>query len=435
MGQPSEISHFISQYSNIRGAARVKRFLAVLLIGAAALCASPGTIRAAAPRILLDGLPLAFPVAPRVEAGRTLVPFRVIAEALGVTVNWRDSTQSIDAQGLSHSVQMQINAPVMSVDGIPVTLDVPPQIVDERTLVPLRAFSAAFGARVDWDPTTETAILISPVRPMRTLAFYALRSYPERDLVARFSDAAYGWAMLQSDGRVDLAGGEYRWPEADGDVTGERLLADAAGARVRRLLSIHAVDRQTADLAALVRSPELVARAAGEIAAVVMAKGFDGVVLDLEGLGQNEQGDDLQGVRQGFTSLVAGVARELRAAGKETIVSVQPLNGWYHGYDYAALAGVADLLQVMAHDFTPGGGPEPADRVEEAIRLALADVGPERRTKLLLGIVAPYETPETLPQKAGLAKRYGLVGVSLWRLGEVGPERMAALDASITPQR
>jgi hypothetical protein len=425
----------VYQYEGVR---KMKRFLAGLMVAAVALCTSVAAKpvgAAVSPRILLDGLPLAFPVAPRVEADRTLVPFRAIAEALGVTVTWYQSTRSIDAQGLNHQVRLQIDSAVMSVDGIPVALDVPPRMVDDRTLVPLRAFSAAFGARVDWDGATQTAMLISPVRPMRTLAFYALRSYPERQLVARFSDAAYGWAMLKSDGHVDLAGGEYRWPEPDGDVTGERLLADAAGARVRRLLSIHAVDRQTADLAALVRRPELVATAASDIVAVVKSRGFDGVVLDLEGLGQNEQGDDLQRTRQGFNSLVASVSKELRAAGKETIVSVHPLNGWYHGYDYAALAGAADLLQVMAHDFTASGGPEPSDQVEEAIRLAVAAVGPERRTKLLLGIVAPYETAETLPQKAGLAKRYGLAGVSLWRLGEVGSERMAALDATITPQR
>jgi hypothetical protein len=420
----------------------VKRFAIALLVSASLLASSPGAsvaraaeAPAAAPRILLDGLPLGFLVPPRVEDDRTMVPFRVIAEALGVAVTWHEDSRSIDAGGLGRSVRLAIDNKTMWVDGVPVLLDVPPMIVDGSTLVPLRAFSTAFGAQVGWEQATQTAAVLSPVREMRTLAFYALRSYPERQFVSRFSDAAYGWSMLTADGHVDLKGGEYRWPEPDGDITGERLLADAATARVRRHLMIHAVDGTTADLAGLVRNPDTVARAAREIAAVTVAKGFDGVVLDLESLGQNETGDDLKRVRDGFTSFVATVTKGLHAANKEVIVSVHPLNGWYHGYDYAALADSADLLEVMAHDYVQDGSPDPADKVEEAIRLAVQHVGADRRAKLLLGIVSAYETPETLKQKVGLAKRYSLAGISLWRLGEIQPERMQALDSTVAPKK
>ena len=36
-------------------------------------------------------------------------------------------------------------------DGDPITLDVPAMIMNDRTLVPLRAVSEAFGAEVSWD--------------------------------------------------------------------------------------------------------------------------------------------------------------------------------------------------------------------------------------------------------------------------------------------
>lgn len=408
--------------------------MAVLLTLAAA--AGPETVRAETPpAILLDGLPLSFPVPPTIIQDRTMVPFRAIAEALGVTVTWQAETRSIDARGADAEVHLTINDKTALINGFPGPLDVPPLIVNDRTLVPLRFFSEAFGARVGWDGATRTVTVVSPVRTMRTLAFYAIRSFPERQLVSRFSNVAYGWGVLKPDGRVDLTGDtEYRWPDPAGDVTGERLLADAARSGTRRYLMLYATDEK-GDYTRLVLDATLVDRAARETAAAVATRGFDGVVLDVEYLGQTEQGAELERVRQGFTHLVQAVAQQLRAAGKETIISVHPLNGAFQGYDYAALAREADLLQVMAHDYIDhrvDQSPEPADKVIEAIDLALAQVG---RNRILLGIVAPYETPQSLAQKVGLAKRYGLAGISVWRLGTVGADRMAALELLVIPQK
>jgi len=387
----------------------------------------------APPAILLDGLPLPFPVPPTIIQDRTMVPFRAIAEALGVTVIWQAETRSIDARGPGVQVYLAINEKTAVINGLQRLLDVPPLIVNDRTLVPLRFFSEAFGARVSWEGATRTVAVLSPARSMRTLAFYAIRSYEERQLVGRFSNVAYGWAVLKPDGRVDTAGNpDYRWPEPAGEVTGERLLADAARARTRRYLMLHATDEK-GDYTRLVLDDALVDRAARETAAVIAGKGFDGVVLDLEYLGQTEQGADLERVQKGFTHLVRAIATEMRAAHKETIVSLHPLNGAFHGYDYKAIAQEADLLQLMAHDYLDrrvDQSPEPADKVTEAIELTLKQV---ERNRILLGIVAPYETPESLAQKVGLAKRYGLAGLSVWRLGTVGPDRMAALESAVIP--
>jgi len=49
-------------------------------------------------------------------------------------------------------IVLTIGSPVAFVEGRQVTLDVPPQIVDGRTLVPLRFVSQALGRRVDWEP-------------------------------------------------------------------------------------------------------------------------------------------------------------------------------------------------------------------------------------------------------------------------------------------
>jgi hypothetical protein len=45
------------------------------------------------------------------------------------------------------------------INGVKMAPDVPPQIIDGRTLVPLRFVSQALGAQVGWDASTQTAIV------------------------------------------------------------------------------------------------------------------------------------------------------------------------------------------------------------------------------------------------------------------------------------
>ena len=92
-------------------------------------------------QILLDGLPLKFDVPPIIKEGRTLVPFRVIAENLHINVHWDSATQTIIGKTETSSLQLQIAYQTAFVNGQAVLLDVPPEIRDGRTLIPLRFFS------------------------------------------------------------------------------------------------------------------------------------------------------------------------------------------------------------------------------------------------------------------------------------------------------
>lgn len=412
----------------------MRRSLAALLLAttlAFALPAGTGAAEAPAPSILLDGFPLEFPVPPTIVEGRTLVPFRALAEALGTAVTWHESTRTVEAEGYGTRVRLTIGDPIMWVDGTPLELSVPPMILDGRTFIPLRAFGTAFGARVDWHNESRTVIVESPPRPMRALAYYALRSYSDRALATWFSDVAFGWARLTPTGSVDFTGAEYRWPEPDGTVTGERILADIRGSGTKGHLMIHATDGDGA-MTDLVLNAARTREAAAAIARAVINRGFQGVVIDVEGLGLTEMGDDLARVRKGFASLVAGVAQQLRPLGLETMVAVHPLNGAYHGYDYAALGRTADMLLVMAHDYRQDGAPEPLTLVDEAVRLSMAQVD---RKKLMLALVTVYEDGASILQKVGIAKRYGLAGITVWRLGALGEGDMNALQQSVNPQK
>lgn len=99
----------------------------------------------------IDGKAIAFDVAPIIVEGRTLVPLRAIFEELGAVVNWDDETKTVSAFKENTSVVLQIGTPTLFVGNESKPMDVPAQIVSDRTLVPLRAVSEAFGCEVNWN--------------------------------------------------------------------------------------------------------------------------------------------------------------------------------------------------------------------------------------------------------------------------------------------
>lgn len=117
--------------------------------------------------VLLDGNPLAFDVPPELMSGRTMVPLRVIFEALGATVYWEDATQTVTAVKGDTIVEMSIGKTELKCSGDLIVLDFPAQLVDGRTLVPARAVAESFGMLVNWDNDTRTVTIDTPTEPVQ----------------------------------------------------------------------------------------------------------------------------------------------------------------------------------------------------------------------------------------------------------------------------
>ena len=96
---------------------------------------------------------------PKIIDGRTLVPLRAIFEALGATVDWNGDTQTVTSKQGKTTITLTINDNKMYKDGKAITLDVPAQMMNDRTLVPVRAVAEAFGCDVDWDSETQKVII------------------------------------------------------------------------------------------------------------------------------------------------------------------------------------------------------------------------------------------------------------------------------------
>ncbi len=90
-------------------------------------------------------------IAPLIVDSRTLVPARFISESFGGKVGWNESTRQVAVVANGKTVIMQIDNPKYTIDGVEYTMDVPPQIVGGRTLIPLRAMWEALEKQVFWD--------------------------------------------------------------------------------------------------------------------------------------------------------------------------------------------------------------------------------------------------------------------------------------------
>jgi hypothetical protein len=96
---------------------------------------------------------------PQIIDGRTLLPIRAVIEALGGTIDWQASEKKITIDLSGSKVEMWISKPGVNVNGSSKTIDVPPQIINGRTFVPVRFVTENSGCSVNWDAATKTVTI------------------------------------------------------------------------------------------------------------------------------------------------------------------------------------------------------------------------------------------------------------------------------------
>ena len=112
-------------------------------------------------KVMLDGNALSFDVPPQIINDRTMVPLRAIFEALGASVDWNQETRTVTSTKGDTTIKLTINSNTMYVNNNAVTLDTPACVVNDRTLVPVRAISEAYKTTVDWNGDTKTVSIVT----------------------------------------------------------------------------------------------------------------------------------------------------------------------------------------------------------------------------------------------------------------------------------
>lgn len=146
----------------------MRRILSIIVAMAIMMCAMPcgaagGTVGGDI-SVTVNGTYVRFDQPPIIQNGRTLVPMRAIFEALGYEVEWNDGSIEVFDQYGDLVLNMWVDKKSMEIyrDGHfnSVVLDVAPQIINSRTLVPVRAISESIGAVVNWNNATRTVTIV-----------------------------------------------------------------------------------------------------------------------------------------------------------------------------------------------------------------------------------------------------------------------------------
>ncbi|GAA0380665.1 stalk domain-containing protein [Bacillus horti] len=388
-------------------------------------------------QVYLDRFTLAFDVEPRIiptsEGGHTVVPFRKLAESLGVQVTWNQANQTIKAVGFDREVVLTINRQAAQVDGQPYALGVAPFVDKGHTLIPLRFFSEVFGADVNWNQQQKVIRITSPKTNMYTFAFYGLGSFSQRQYIPNFDGIGYTWSRINQQGEWTISaanGNEYNWPQDHPDATTQDLIVSGQQGGGEAFLMVAAFESR-GEVSAVLLDQGKRNTALQQMLDKVQEENMDGILIDFEGIRSTEEH---QALKKAFTRFIQDLTQQAKQHGLKIGVALPPPNNHFNGYEYELIGEAADFIFLMAYDYNPRGAginhqlPEPMLLVNQGIEQTLETIP---ASKIVLGINAIYETPETTVDKIGLAKRHGLKGMGLWILRGVNVDYMNQMGKSI----
>ncbi|WP_168198348.1 copper amine oxidase N-terminal domain-containing protein [Crassaminicella thermophila] len=95
-----------------------------------------------------------FDTPPVIKQGRTLIPVRAITEGLGANVTWNGEERKVIVSKGDVEIVFQLEDGKVFVNGEETAIDVPAQIMNNRTIVPLRFIAENLGLKVDYDSDT-----------------------------------------------------------------------------------------------------------------------------------------------------------------------------------------------------------------------------------------------------------------------------------------
>gem|GEM_PF-3304769 len=200
--------------------------------------------------LVVLGRPLVSEVAPVTQAGRLLVPFRAIGEALGATVEWQDRTSSVVLELGGTRVILRIGESRATVNERVVQLDVASSVRQGRTMVPLRFVSEALGFRVAWDEANATVTVGSALPQIASLTVAPAAVYRGQQVnivtVANDPDGdSLTYVYEVSGGHISGSGPSVVWhapAKAGAYYVGVRV-SDGTGGSANHRLSVLVANR------------------------------------------------------------------------------------------------------------------------------------------------------------------------------------------------
>ncbi len=108
---------------------------------------------------------------PVIVEGHTLVPVRAVFEKAGATVTWDQPTQTATISNDEYVVTIKYGDSVMYRNGEAIELEQPADVINNRTMIPVRAIAEAMNYAVTWDGHHSLILVSTTGKPYRAFAF------------------------------------------------------------------------------------------------------------------------------------------------------------------------------------------------------------------------------------------------------------------------
>ncbi len=104
-------------------------------------------------------------VVPYLKNDRTLVPLRFVSETLGAEVQWEDGWDYCYVVKGENKIKITFNSADIEANGKVVTYEAPVEVVENRTMVPIRFISEELGYDVKWNQANQLVIITPADNP------------------------------------------------------------------------------------------------------------------------------------------------------------------------------------------------------------------------------------------------------------------------------
>ncbi|NOV01051.1 stalk domain-containing protein [Paenibacillus planticolens] len=165
--------------------------------------------------VFLDGHQLSFETAPIIENGYSLVPLRAIFEAEGAKVSWDDNKRTVTALKNDIAFTYRIGEMIAHTNNDMIEMPIPGKIIEGTTMIPLRLISEALGNLVKWHEYSHS-ITISSAKDYETTIEYGvnlreapnteahvLRMIPKNENIHVIREINASWLEVQTkDGTI-----------------------------------------------------------------------------------------------------------------------------------------------------------------------------------------------------------------------------------------
>ncbi|MBP1762667.1 MAG: glycosyl hydrolase-like protein [Firmicutes bacterium] len=232
------------------------------------------------PTIKIDGQPRMFDPPCQIVDGRTMIPVRYVIEdsALQGIVTWNADSSEVDIVCKNKHFVFKIASHTVIVDGEYIDLDVVPYIYQNRTYIPLRFFAEQLSAQVTWNTSVREVSIDFKPKKSEVFAYYYYRAFDE--------------FQANADSITDVA---LRWFEtnANGDLFYEyqddynKVLQFARDNNIKTHASVVFMDKD--DMHALLSDPARRQYLVKQLSEQVKQNDYDGVNIDFEFLGQGDR--------------------------------------------------------------------------------------------------------------------------------------------------